>query len=296
MRIGVLMGGHSSEREVSIMTGKEIIKYIDKEKYEVKKIIISSEGETLEKVKEIDFCFLALHGSFGEDGRIQSILESLGIPYSGSGVLSSALCMDKNLSKKIFKAECIPTPKWFTIRKNEISLLNLKNLNIPIVVKPNSGGSSIGTFIPKSFEDLNVAINEVMKYDNEILIEEYVEGQEITCSILDDIILPIISIKPTGEFFNYSEKYNDDGADERVISINPLLYEKISKITKKCWRIFKLKAYARIDMIIKGDEVYVLEINTLPGLTSNSLFPKSAKAFGLDFTMLLDKIIELSYN
>jgi D-alanine-D-alanine ligase len=294
MKVGVIMGGVSSEREISLLTGKEICKYLNTEKYEVVEIRIDREEELSDKVKGIDFAFIALHGSFGEDGRVQAILENLRIPYSGSGVLSSALCMDKNLTKKLFKVEDILTPEWAMVTDNNFSYDTVKALGFPMVVKPNNGGSSIGTFIVKSEEELRSAVSEALKYDKEVLIEEYLQGEEITCCILNGKLLPILGILPKGEFFNFSSKYDAGGAEEIIVSFPKDITEKIMEITEGCWKVFKLKSYARIDMIIKRGKIYVLEINTLPGMTANSLFPKSAQGCGISFSELLDKIIQYS--
>lgn len=294
MKVGVIMGGVSSEREISLLSGREICKSLDSEKYEIIEITINSEDEVMEKVRGVDFAFIALHGSFGEDGRVQAILENLKIPYSGSGVLSSALCMDKNLTKKLFKVENILTPKWFLVKDNDFKFKSVESLGFPLVVKPNSGGSSIGTFIVKDEKELRKAVAEALSYDKEVLIEEYLEGEEITCCILNGKLLPIIGILPKGEFFNFSSKYDAGGAEEIIVSFPKDVTEKITKIVETCWDVFKLKSYARIDMIIKRGKIYVLEINTLPGMTANSLFPKSAKGCGISFAELLNKIIEYS--
>jgi D-alanine-D-alanine ligase len=148
----------------------------------------------------------------------------------------------------------------------------------------------------KSEKELSSAIATALYYDNEVLIEEYIQGQEITCSLLDGKLLPILSIKPKSEFFNYSSKYEDGGAEEVVINLSETLYKQVASAAESCWKVFKLKTYARIDMIIRQDEVFLLEINTLPGMTANSLLPKSAQAYGLSFPQLLDEIIELSIS
>lgn len=295
MQIGVIMGGISAEKEVSLLTGKEIIENLDKDKYEVIPIPINSQYELIDSVKCLQFAFIALHGKFGEDGRIQAILESIGVPFSGCGVLASALCMDKNISKKLFITEGIRTPQWIIVKdENEVDYSIIENIGYPLIVKPNSGGSSIGTIKVNSKEELKEAVIEALKYDDEIIIEEYIKGEEITCCILNGEVLPIISINPKSEFFNYSSKYDKGGAEEKIIELPRTLREKVEEISLKCWDTFKLKVYARVDMIIKNEEVYVLEINTLPGMTENSLFPKSAAAYGLNFSQLLDKIVQYS--
>ncbi|QBD84362.1 D-alanine--D-alanine ligase [Clostridium tetani] len=295
MQIGVVMGGVSTEKEISNLTGKYIIENLDKSKYEILPIPINTKFELIDKIKCLEFAFIALHGNFGEDGKVQALLETMGVPYSGSGVLASSLCMDKNMSKKILQGEGIKTPRWIILYKNEdIDFEGIKNIGYPLVVKPNSGGSSIGITIVRKYEELIKAIEEAFKFDEEILIEEYIKGEEITCCMLDGKPLPILSIKTKEEFFNYKAKYFEGVAEEKVADLSLELKDQVEKISNKCWKSFKLKVYGRIDMIIKGNEVYVIEINTLPGMTKYSLFPKSAKAYGLNFSELLDKIIELS--
>ncbi|WP_027624303.1 D-alanine--D-alanine ligase [Clostridium lundense] len=297
MQIGVVMGGISTEKEVSYLTGKYIIESLDKDKYEILPIPINTKYELIDRVKCLEFAFIALHGSFGEDGQIQAILESIGVPYSGCGVLSSALCMDKDTSKKVFVAENIKTPRWIMVRREEeINYAKIEDMGYPVMVKPNNGGSSIGITLVNHKEELDKAVKEALKYDEEVMIEEYIKGEEITCCMLNGEVLPILSIKTKEEFFNYSSKYDDNGAEENAIELPEPLQKNVEEICKRCWESFKLRVYGRIDMIIKDGEVYVLEINTLPGMTKNSLFPKSAKAFGLSFSELLDKIIESSLN
>jgi D-alanine-D-alanine ligase len=295
MRVGVIMGGNSHERDISLLTGKEIIRNLDTNKYDVISICIKDQSDVIDKVKNIDFAFIALHGNFGEDGTIQAILESLNIQYSGSGILSSALCMDKDMSKRIFLVEDIKTPKWININKeNYANFRLLKDMNYPLIVKPNNGGSSIGTFIVNKPIELENIIHKALSYDSDIMIEEYIDGDEITCCVLNGDVLPIISIKANSIFFDYNSKYSKDGAIEKVAILGEEVRKKVKAIAIKCWKVFKLKSYGRIDMIIKNDEIYVLEINTLPGMTETSLFPKSAAAEGIDFASLLDKIIEYS--
>lgn len=297
MKIGVIMGGTSQEKEISLLTGQEIIRGLDESKYEVIPILINTKDELIDKVKEIDFAFIALHGSFGEDGTIQGVLETMEIPFSGSGVLASALCMDKNISKKILKAEDILTPNWTIVTKGEeIDYNKVENLRYPLVIKPNNGGSSIGTYIVRKRDELENAVIQCFNYNNEVIIEEYIQGEEITCPVLGGEVLPILSIKVKAEFFDYNSKYTSNDTIEEIALLSKDMRIKIEKIALKIWEVFKLKAYARIDIIVKEEEVYVLEINTLPGMTKTSLLPKSAAAVGMNFPTLLNKIIEHSLS
>lgn len=296
MKVGVLMGGISSEREVSLKSGEGIIKNLDKNKYEVFPIIINSKKEVIEKVQGLDFVFLALHGEFGEDGSIQALLESIGMNYSGCGVLTSALCMDKKQTKRILKSEGIRVAKDIKInlKNKNSSIEDLEALGYPMVVKPNAGGSSIGVSIVRNKEELQKSILEALKYSTEILVEEYLEGEEYTIPVLNGEIFPILLIKSDTEFFDYVSKYADDGATEELVTLPKELQTEFEEIGKRCWDIFNCKAYVRIDIIVSKGLPYVLEINTLPGMTKNSLFPKSAKGANMKYSELLDKIIEYS--
>lgn len=296
MKVGVLMGGISSEREVSLKSGEGIIKNLDKNKYEVFPIIINSKKEVIEKVQGLDFVFLALHGEFGEDGSIQALLESIGMNYSGCGVLTSALCMDKKQTKRILKAEGIRVAKDIKInlKNKNSSIEELEALGYPMVVKPNTGGSSIGVSIVRNKEELQKSILEALKYSTEILVEEYLEGEEYTIPVLNGEVFPILLIKSDTEFFDYVSKYADDGAAEELVTLPKKLQTEFEEIGKRCWDIFNCKAYVRIDIIVSKGLPYVLEINTLPGMTKNSLFPKSAKGANMEYSELLDKIIEYS--
>ncbi|TQR34337.1 D-alanine--D-alanine ligase [Lysinibacillus sphaericus] len=297
MKIGVIMGGVSSEKQVSIMTGKEMIAHIDTSKYEVVAIKLNEHNtsELIEKVRDIDIALLALHGKFGEDGTIQGVLEAMGVKYTGSGILSSSMCMDKNISKKILRHEGIETPDWLHLSNiEELQFDELDKMGYPFVVKPNSGGSSVGVKIVYDKNSLLTSIEEVFKWDAEIIIEKYIEGEEITCSILDGELLPIISIQHTAQFFDYKAKYEDAATIEEIVELPPAVHERVTEAAKACYRALKCDVYARIDMMIKDGIPYVMEVNTLPGMTKNSLLPKSASSAGITYTKLLDRIIEIS--
>lgn len=296
MKVAVIMGGVSAEREVSLNSGKEIIKNLDKNKYEVIEVVMNSKNDIIDKLYGIDFAFIALHGKFGEDGTIQALLETFNIPYSGCGVLTSSLCMDKNMTKRILKSEGVPTAPWITVKKiDDINYAAIENIGYPVFVKPNSGGSSIATFLVKNSDDLKDKVEEALKYDVEVIIEKYIKGDECTSFILNGEVFPTIAIRASnGEFFDYKAKYTDNGAMEEVIELPQELQEKINHISKQCWNIFNCKVYVRLDIIVSEGVPYVLELNTLPGMTKNSLIPKSAKAKGMSYSELVNKIIEYS--
>jgi D-alanine-D-alanine ligase len=295
MRVGVIMGGISSEKNVSLMTGKEMMMNLDKNKYEIVPIEFHDKKDLVEKANNIDIALLALHGKYGEDGTVQGTLESMGVYYTGSGVLSSSLCMDKNISKKLIRYEGVQTPDWIHLTSiDELDLDELDRLGYPLVVKPNSGGSSVGVKIVYDKKNIKSAISEVFDWDSEVLIEQYVKGDEITCSILDGKLLPVVSIRHRAEFFDFTAKYEDGGAIEEVIQLPPNLHTLVTHAALTCYQSLKCSVYARIDMMIKEGIPYVMEVNTLPGMTKNSLLPKSAQAAGISYSKLLDLIIKHS--
>ena len=295
MRVGVIMGGVSSEKQVSLMTGEEMIAHLDKSKYEVVPIKLNDKKELVEKGRNLDIALLALHGEYGEDGTIQGTLETLSVPYTGSGMLSSGICMDKNMSKKMIRYEGIETPDWIHLSNTEeLQLDEIDKMGYPLVVKPNSGGSSVGVKIVYDKDSLFSSLEDVFKWDSEIVIEKYIKGEEITCSILDGKLLPIISIQHTAEFFDYHAKYDDIATIEEVVELPATTYERVAEAAMTCYRALKCSVYARVDMIIKDGIPYVMEVNTLPGMTKNSLLPKSAHAAGISYNKLLDMIIETS--
>lgn len=295
MKVGVIMGGTSSERDISLLTGQEMIAHLNRDKYEVVPIELSTKRDLIDKSAGIDVALLALHGKYGEDGTVQGTLESLGIPYTGCGVLASSVCMDKDMSKQLMQHAGVLTGEWLRVNHmEELSSIAVQQLTYPVVVKPNSGGSSIGTQVVKEASALPTAVEAALAWDDTVMIEQYIEGEEITCAILDGKMLPVISIRSNAEFFDYSSKYDDHGADEQVVQLPLDLHHRVEAAALACYQVLKCSVYARVDMMIREGMPYVLEVNTLPGLTRNSLLPKSAAAAGISFAELLDTIIELS--
>ena len=298
MKVGIIMGGISSEREVSLVSGESIFNHIDKEKYEVSKIIINNKIDILEKVKGLDFALLALHGKFGEDGTVQAFLDIMDIPYSGCGALSSSLCMDKNLSKKVLKAENIRTAKWITVKSiEEIDYEKIEEIGYPVFVKPNNGGSSVATFKVYKKEDIKNSVMEGLKYDEEVIIESFIKGREITCPIFNGELFPILEIKSKADFYDYKQKYAANGAEHLPVQLEKSLYDEVKEMALKTFEVLKCEVYARVDMIISEEGVpYILEVNTLPGMTATSLFPQSAESIGISYSKFIDLIIETSLN
>lgn len=300
MKIGVIMGGISSEREISLRTGQEMINHLDRSRYEVVPIVIEQRADLIAQVQQagIDIALLALHGQYGEDGTVQGVLETLGIPYTGSGVPASSLCMNKQLSKMLLKAAGVHTPAGLCWQgMDDYDPQMVKRLGYPVIVKPNMGGSSIGIQLVQNEKELLPAVQEACSLDQAILIEPYIKGTELTCSIVDGEVLPIIGIRSAhSEWFDYKAKYEAGGAEEKVIQLPPVIEQRVRKAALASYRLLQCKVYVRVDMILCQDMPYVLEVNTLPGMTTNSLLPKSAAAAGITFTQLLDRIITSSLH
>lgn len=295
MKIGVMMGGISTEREVSLQTGQEMIRHLDRGRYEVVPMVIDRRADLIAQVREsgIDLALLALHGQYGEDGTVQGALETLGIPYTGSGVLASSLCMNKRLSKMLLKAAGVHTPAglcWDGM--DDVAPQEVEKLGYPVIVKPNTGGSSIGIQLVRQENQLLPAVREAFRLGESVLIEPYIQGTEITCSILEGEVLPIIGIRAAhSEWFDFHAKYEEGGAEEKVIQLPPDIERRVREAALASYGLLQCKVYARVDMILSDGVPYVLEVNTLPGMTSGSLLPKSAAAAGITFTQLLDRII-----
>lgn len=297
-KVAVLMGGISTEREVSLNSGKAVINALDRDKYEVHEIILDNKMDVINKMPEgIEFAFLTLHGKYGEDGTIQAILESMDIPYSGCGPLTSAMCMDKNVTKKMLRDSGVPTADW-TIAKSidDIDYDKIEEMGYPVFIKPNSGGSSVATFKVERKEDVADAVKAGLEVDDVVMIEQYLPGDEYTSFVLDGEIYPTIKISTTKGFFDYEAKYSTgaNAAKEEIIYLNEELQEQINKASKTVWDIFYCRAYVRVDFILSNGKFYVLELNTLPGMTTTSLIPRSANAKGLSYSELVDKIMETS--
>lgn len=300
-KIGVLAGGISSEREISLKTGINIFESLKRSGYNAD--FIDAGDDLLEKVKSIDIAFLALHGRYGEDGTVQGLLELLKIPYTGSGVLSSAVVLDKILSKKIFIMENIPTPPFIELDLNgpmpEFDSLK-EDVEIktgyPLVVKPNSEGSTIGIRTVYNGSQLEDGIKEAAEYDKRILLEKYIKGRELTVGIIgsEPEALPIIEIKPKSGFFDFDSKYKRD-LTEYIIpaDIDEKTAENIIEISMSCHKILGCSGISRVDFILDTESIpYVLEINTMPGMTSTSLVPMAADAAGISFDLLVEIILD----
>jgi len=296
-RIGVLAGGRSAEREISIKTGNAVAGSLKESGYNV--ITFDLDENFVENLKNIDVCFIALHGTYGEDGRVQGALDIFGIPYTGSGVLASALAMDKIKSKALFSFYGLKTPPGIAVKageKRELLMEKLEHADIkpPYFIKPNASGSSIGCGIVHKEEELANALNNAFKYDDEVLIEKYIKGREIQFAAAFGKPLGCVEVKPKDIFYSYDAKYTK-GMTEYLI--NPELtqeeYDECETAALKANEIIGCKGVSRTDIILSCESsAYILEINTLPGLTELSLVPMIAGNKGISFNRLIEDIIE----
>ncbi|MFA5090144.1 MAG: D-alanine--D-alanine ligase [Candidatus Omnitrophota bacterium] len=303
-RIGVLMGGPSTERRISLKSGTAVYECLKAKGLDVVAINIKTDkvvdNARLIRRHNIDCAFIALHGRFGEDGKMQRILDLLGIPYTGSGVLASSLAIDKVASRKIFQQHGLMVPGYKVLEKKRYGLKKGVRtcFSLPVVVKPATHGSSIGLTLVNDNKGLPAAIKEAFSFDERIIIEEYIGGREVTVGILAQEALPAIEIIPKSKFFDYVAKYHP-GMTEYIVPA------KVDKHSARAIRHAALKAHkslgcfgcSRVDMILdnKGN-VFVLEVNTIPGFTSTSLLPKAAQAKGIDFFALCLKLLQLAYE
>jgi len=293
-RIALLYGGYSSERDISIKSGKAVEEALKKLNLNYRVFDPIEREKFIQDLVQYnpDVVFIALHGKGGEDGTIQGVLDFLGFKYTGSPQKASVIAMDKILSKKLVKFHNILTPNWHTIKSKE----ELKNIGkeFPKVVKAPAEGSSIGVFIVNNEEELNKAVEECFKYDNEVLIEDFIKGREITVGVLNGMPLDIIEIKVANGFYDFKNKYFSNKTEYLCPApIDKEKYEEIKKTAKEIYDIIGCKGAARVDFILddKGN-AYFLEINTIPGLTDHSLLPKAAKCKGIEFPELIVKILE----
>ncbi|MDJ0623209.1 MAG: D-alanine--D-alanine ligase [Desulfocapsaceae bacterium] len=303
LRIALLAGGRSGEREVSLMGAVGVEKALDAEKFQVTRYDpLTDLGRIAAEKDKIDFAFLLLHGLWGEDGTVQGFLDLLDIPYQGSGVLGSALAMDKNLSKKLYRLNDLPVADWRIIEKNrEFSVEDLvADLDLPLVVKPVADGSSLGMTIAQNVAELGVGITQALKHGNRVMVESFVKGREITVGVLgndEPEALPLVEIIPGDEyaFFDYNAKYQP-GATKEICpaEIDKDVTAKAQRYGVTAHKALQLRGYSRTDMILADDgELYLLETNTIPGMTPTSLYPQAAAAHGLDFSGMLERLIEL---
>lgn len=296
-RIGVLMGGISSEREISLRSGGAVFNVLKKLGYNAVAIDAASNICEVLKKEKIDIAFLVLHGGWGEDGSIQGLLEVMGIPYTGSDVISSAIAMNKAASKKIFFYHRIPAPSFTVVSENSETLnskLSTINFEMPWVVKPVCEGSSVGVSIVRDKGQIESALKTGFSCGSEIIIEKYIEGKEVHIGILNDRALGGVEVKTSLEFYSYEAKYTA-GLTEYILppQIEEAVYMKAKDVALSANRALGCSGATRVDLRIDNDgNPYVLEVNTIPGMTETSLLPKIAKEAGFDFPALVEEILK----
>ena len=334
LNVAVLMGGKSAEHEISLSSGREVVKNLDSKKYNVLPIVISKDGISWQindkkqflldspasvklqtpnskirnlnqsdhvsiiRKNKVDLVFIALHGPNGEDGTIQGFLELLGIPYTGSGVLASALGMDKIYSRRLFVQAELNVPKYLVFSKKDTTNKIFKKFKFPLFVKPSNQGSSVGVSKVTKKSDLKKALKLAFGFSDSVIVEEYIKGREITVPVLGNenpLALPVVEIVPKTDFFDYKAKYDEKLCDEIVPArVGKKLTNDAQKAAIAAYQALGCRGFGRVDMIIKDEKIYVLEVNTIPGLTPVSLFPKSAVSAGISYPQLLEKIIEFA--
>jgi D-alanine-D-alanine ligase len=303
LTIALLSGGTSSERDVSLNSGQKVYEALDKTRYNIVRYDPKTDlADLAANADKIDAALVILHGPFGEDGTVQGMLDLLGIPYQGAGVLGSAVAMNKLAAKRLYEHAGLKVPPYCIVRRGPIPELGgcVQHLGLPIVVKPVEGGSSIGMAIAGSEKELHEAVAEAFTFDELVLLEKHLTGTEVTGGVLgndDPEALPLIEIVPGEEhaFFNYKAKYTAGETQEICPArISDALTDQAQACAIKAHDALFCRGYSRTDMIIHQGEIYVLETNTIPGMTATSLFPQAAAKAGLDFTRLLDRLIALS--
>ena len=301
--IALLAGGKSGEREVSLKGAAIFEKSLDPEKFDIRRYDPATDLEFLARdSNQIDFAFILLHGLYGEDGSVQGMLDLLDIPYQGSGILGSAVAMDKNLAKILYKTAGIPVAEWCVIRKVDDFDVDdiVDQFGLPLVIKPVRDGSSLGLTIARTKAQVLEGIAHALENDHRVMVEKFVKGREITVSVLGNdapVAMPVIEIIPGEEydFFDYNAKYLP-GASKEVCpaEISDKLTARAQGYAVNAHKILQLSGYSRTDMIVDaGDKMYVLETNTIPGMTETSLLPQAVKVYGLDYPLLLERLIEL---
>lgn len=299
-KIGVVLGGPSAEREVSLRTGAAIHKALLARGYNAVTIDLDPVNFAKQLAdNKIDVVFNAVHGLYGEDGCMQGQLEMLGIKYTGSGVLASSAAMDKIISKRIFISAGIPTPDFMIVSKKEAKLCSqeiMARFSLPVVVKPPAQGSSVGVEIVKDAADLERALTAAFQYADELLVEEFIQGRELTAAVIKigDTIkaLPLIEIAPHSGVYDYTSKYTV-GATQYLVPapVDAELTAKMQELAKQAFYLLGCKGVARADIMLSNDKPYILEINTVPGMTETSLVPKAAAAVGMSFEDVCEAIL-----
>ena len=299
-KIAVLLGGTSAEREVSLNSGTAVLNALRKQGYDAHPIDPKTFPVATLKEQGFDRVFNILHGRGGEDGTMQGLLEQIGIPYTGCGVMASALTMDKMRTKMLWKAFGLPVAEMEIVTMENRATLNpesvVKKLGLPLMVKPSLEGSSVGLTKVKTMEELESAVDFALKFDRTVLIEEWLAGDEFTVPVLNNEVLPSIKIVPEGEFYDYDAKYISDNTQYFCpAGLSDAREQELRRLVKQAYDVVGCRGWSRIDVMADAEGKFrLVEVNTNPGMTSHSLFPKSAATVGYSFEQLVEKILELS--
>lgn len=292
-RIAVLMGGRSAEREISLKTGKQVARALKELGLNVFPIDVDANIVQNLRSARIDLAFVALHGRWGEDGIAQDILELMGIPYTGSGILASALAMNKAVSRELFSYHNLPVPRFQVLEKHGPQQVEIP---VPLVVKPTQEGSTIGLSVVRKEAELPGATKRAFSYGDQILVEEFISGKEVTVTILGQEALPVIEIVPKLGHYSFQAKYTPGMTDFVIPARLPSsVCREVQSLALSAHEILGCRDISRVDLIVNQQErPYILEVNTIPGLTSTSLAPRAAKAAGLDYKQLVCKLLEFA--
>lgn len=302
-KVAVLIGGRSAEREISLLTGEEIYRALTQAGYSVFKVEADESMWEVLRNNKPDVVFIALHGRWGEDGTVQGMLELLGLAYTGSGVLASALGINKAMSKRIFRALNLDTPRFVSVKrqhkdKNQVLKQFLKEVGYPVVVKPCREGSTIGLSVIERGEEIVQALEQAFSYDDEAIVEEFAEGKEVTVGILGNDhprVLPSLEIVYKKKTYDFEAKYTP-GMSEHIIParISKAQGKRAKELALAAHHALGCRGFSRVDFIVGRERIYILEVNTIPGMTSLSLFPDAARAAGIEFPQLVSRIVELA--
>jgi D-alanine-D-alanine ligase len=298
LKIAVAMGGPGSEHDVSMASGKAVLRALTDAGCNAVELIVTD--RSISVPEDIDMVFNTIHGTFGEDGGLQKLLDEQGVDYTGAGAISSELAFDKILSKKKFIEAGVPTPRSEMVDCTDG--LKIPAMDLPYVVKPPREGSSVGVHICRTLDEAKAAMEDAMKFSNDVLVEQFVEGKELTVGVLDGEVLPVVHIAPRSGFYNMNNKYpwmsGDGGTDYYCpADLSPELTKIVQDAALAAHKSLGIEVYSRVDVLLDEDgNPYVLEANTIPGMTESSLLPKSAKVAGYEFSELCMKIIGLSMS
>jgi D-alanine-D-alanine ligase len=297
-KVAVLMGGNSAERAISLKSGRAVTKALQNVGVDARGCDVTSVSQLNKIAENYDRAFIALHGRWGEDGGVQAVLEALKLPYTGSGMTASALAMDKLRTKWLWKGVGLPTPPFKRVSWTSPLVLSEFDLSFPVIVKPSHEGSSIGMRKVNDLSELQAAVAFAQQYDEEVLIEQWIEGREFTCAVVDGEALPLIELKTDHDFYDFDAKYQSSSTQYICPCDLPEdLQAHIQRVVLEAFDVIGARHWGRVDLMLdKNDQAWLIEVNTVPGMTDHSLVPMAAKAMGMDFDQLVLTLLTLTLN